>query len=277
MRLLIKNQWRFTGALALVFAVIIAMVFFAKPTQYSATAVVLVEPGDKQVLGTDETIISNSILSREAHEIRIQSQKVIMQFVADQNLVADPEFGYQRGVLDKVQSFFRLEINRTQSNADKAAIVAENVRLAIKIMPVVGPSLITVQMVSTNRLKAVRLTDALLEAAINTRKKEFADISTQQIVSLNRLVAAAFENAVSSSQEEEGFRQSDLLSLVNSSNIPSVRKISGQIFSIGTQVESHSQLLKKVDQIIEKRNWDVEKNVLEGKAIEDLIVQRNKL
>ncbi|MBL4785764.1 MAG: hypothetical protein JKY49_10070 [Cohaesibacteraceae bacterium] len=275
--LLIKNQWRFTGALALVFAALIALVFFAKPTQYSATAVLLVEPGVKQVLGTDETIIFNSILSREAHEIRIQSQKVIMQFVADQNLVADPEFGYQRGVLDKIQSFFRLETNRPQSNTDKAAVVAEKVRHAIKFLPFVGPGLITVQMVSTNRLKAARLTNALLEAAINSRKKEFADLSTQHIVSLNRLVAVAFENAITSSQEEEGFRRSDLLSLVNPSNIPSVRKISGQIFAIRTQIESQSQLLKKVDQIIEKRNWDVEKNVLEGKAIEDLIVQRNKL
>nr|WP_316656238.1 Wzz/FepE/Etk N-terminal domain-containing protein [uncultured Gellertiella sp.] len=162
-----RQLWLVLSTVLAVIAIVSIGVFSVTP-RYTATALVLVDTKDKNLLDTGNgSPNSTTDNARVESEVEIlKSERVLVGVIKDQNLVTDTEFGVKVGLKDKIFTMLRLPVSPAPDGDALLTRVIKNFETAISIKRNGLTYLISVGVQSQDPEKAARLVNALTDAYI---------------------------------------------------------------------------------------------------------------
>lgn len=165
---ILRRQFWIIVSTVLAVLVIASVAVFAVTPRYTATALVLVDTRDKNLL--DTTMVNANASADNARvesEVEIlRSDKVLVSVINDQKLVPDPEFGVRSGLKERLFAFLRLPETAAPTGDGLLSKIIRNLRDAISVNRNGLTYLISVGVQSEDPVKAARLANALTDTYI---------------------------------------------------------------------------------------------------------------
>ena len=162
-----RQLWIVLSTVVAVLAIVTIGVFSVTP-RYTATALILVDTKDKNLLDTENgPTNATTDNARVESEVEIlKSERVLMSVIKDQNLVTDSEFGVKVGLKTKLFTLLRLPVAPPASGDELLAKVIKNLQTAVSVKRNGLTYLISAGVQSEDPQKAARLVNALTDAYI---------------------------------------------------------------------------------------------------------------
>ena len=165
------RRWKIIAAVP-VLLIIFAGLYLSRTTPiYTASAQVLLDPRKERVAGSQDAIMTESVLDLQAMESQmavIRSSVLLQRVVERQNLVNDPEFamaptGSSWSIVSAIRSYF--DSSATQSESVVAQTV-ERLKSAVTVSRAGQAYVITISVNSVDPEKAARLANIIGEAYV---------------------------------------------------------------------------------------------------------------
>lgn len=165
---LIRRQiWLIFSTIAAI--IVIATIFtYSLTPKYTATSLVLVDTSTKNLLDS-ENILSNPSAdnSRVESEVGIlKSDRILLNVIRDNNLVADSEFGIKVSLKDRLLSWLRIQLPPAPTGDEALGKVLTTFKSAVSVTRNGLTYLISIGVVSTDPSKAAKLANAMSETYI---------------------------------------------------------------------------------------------------------------
>lgn len=276
---LLRRQLRLIATVAvLAIALAIGYVVIARPV-YTATALVLVDPGQKSLIFSDDTSQSASTENaRVESEVEILRAPTIALAVVEKNqLVSDPEFGPQLGLGDKIRQALGFRAGRSESGQKLVQRVLTKFQNATTIRRRGLTYIIAVSVDSESPDRAAKLANALtaayIEAQIDSKiasRLSARDKLQEQITSVQQALTES-ETAIDSYIERNLDR---LQSAGGSAALADLRR---QLQDIDSQRLATEVRTREVRAAYDRRDWADVTARLGGDALAAFQAQRDQL
>lgn len=187
---LLRRQARLIGATMLVVATIAALVAVSLTPTYTASALVLVDPSQKDLLApTDQAGAADS--ARIDSEVELaRSDSVLLRAVRAEGLAADPEFGAYQNAWQKLWTALRPGDTPMLTDEDATSLALSRLRSAVSIQRRGLTYIIAVQVRSEDGIRAAITANAVADAYI---AEQLASKVNSILVSLDMLQARVRE------------------------------------------------------------------------------------
>lgn len=217
---------------------------FALPSIFTASALVLVDSSRKNLLDPEaQTTSSATDNARVESEVEIlRSDAILLEVIARNDLIDDPEFGVRRGLGSRFMTFFGFAEAELPSGQDALQEVLTRLRTATNIQRLGVTYVISVQAYSQSPQRAADLANAIAEAYIEDQRqsKIEAVIAASEIVDARLLQA---RNAIIASEEQfDRFIASSIEELVRNQSDSRIAALQRNLDDLTLQ-RSHAQAL----------------------------------
>ncbi len=254
-----------------------AVYLFSVTPLFTASALVLVDASQKNLL--DPAANSNVNLSyataRVASEVEImRSDAVAMAVVADQRLIADPEFGPKIGLREKL--FTAIGIQREKKSDPKAIVrgVVQRFKGATDIRKKGSTFLISVSVTSASPDRAAELANALSNSYIaqQVEAKIKSSLAARDI--LQSQIVALRSDLSNSEDALDSFIQDNLARIEAETGRTDIVSLANILDGLKASRLKNEVTLNQSETELNNRNWTALASNLESQALAELERQR---
>ncbi|MGV8833385.1 MAG: GumC family protein [Devosia sp.] len=252
---------------------------FALTPIFAASALILVDPGSKNLLDPQSDFSSAGADSaRIDSEVEIlHSDSIMLRVIASENLTSDPEFGPTLGWRARILTFLRLSDRQVPSGEDALNDTLANLRSAVQVQRRGGTYLITVQVRSTRPETSARLANALAEAYIaeQLNSKIGSVLASRDI--LNARIIQARDAIVKSESSFDDFIQGNIDRITKESGASNLASIQSQIDALNATRQSDANLAAAAKASLDQNDLQTLVSTLQSDALNALQAQRDEL
>lgn len=274
----LKRQIRLIIATFLIVVGLAAIVTFALTPRYASSALILVDPTQKNLLdpeGSASTASSDN--ARVESEVEImRSDEILIEVISEQGLVSDPEFGVSLGLRDRILAFLRIASPELPSGEAGLRNVLEKLRSAVSIERRGLTYLISARVKSEEPNRSAQLANAIADAYIRDQVQAKIDavLASQEI--LESRLAETNAAIIESEEAFDAFITNNIESLATNtgSDIATMR---ARLEQLVAERDATRSLARSVEQSLSRGDWRTVVAELETEAVAELERQRQQL
>ena len=276
---LLRRQLRLIVGTIAVIVVLAAIVVFSFTPTYTATTLVLVDPSNKNLLDpAAEMIGASSENARVDSEVEIlRSDAVMLEVVRANNLVSDPEFGVQLGMLQSVLAFLRLRDDAAPTGNEALQSVLQKLSRSISVQRRGLTYLVTIAATSRDQEKAAMLANEVARAYIDAQVRAKIDSALAARDILQSRLADASAAIVQSEEAFDTFIDNNIERIGGSSGNQAVLELRARLQSVNADLDRASGQVNAIDTGIASQSWAVVANTLQSEALNELERQRQEI
>ncbi|MCD7058918.1 GumC family protein [Pelagibacterium xiamenense] len=275
---LLRRQKRLIIGTFLVVVGLAVVVIFSLTPRYSSSALIFIDPANKNLLDpTEITTSGTSESSRVDSEVEIiQSQGNVLAVIQEHGLVSDPEFGVTLSLRDRILTFLRID-NPDLPTGDMALRdVVENFQDALSVRRRGITYLVDVTVESEDPDRAAELANALADSYIAQQvRTKIESVSASQAV-LEARLAEASDAIVRAEEAFDAFVSQNLERLAAEAG-SSVESLRAELLSVSAEREATTLLLRDVNRYMGQGDLAATVTALENDALAALDAQRRQL
>jgi uncharacterized protein involved in exopolysaccharide biosynthesis len=247
-----RRKW--IGLSGAIFAIAALAYCLIAPSLFTATAQIIVDPRDKQVVNNDINPSSVSpdggIAQVESQVSVVQSGGVLLRAIAATNLEADPEFNGSSS-LGGILALFGYPREGIESDLEAKTLAALRKRLAVKRADKV--LVIDVSVTSRDADKAARLTNAIADAYLADQAQARSDAANQASSALTARLAELQARVKDAENAVEDYRAANNL-VVSTGQLVSDQQLNELTAQLSAAQSRTSTLKAQLDQLRRKNS-----------------------
>ncbi len=277
---ILRRQLWLVLSTILAVVVIASIAVYAVTPRYTATALVLVDTKDKNLLDA-ETAATNASTdnARVESEVEIlKSDRVLLNVIKDQNLVSDAEFGVKVGLKDRLFAVLRLPVSPPPEGDELLSRVMRKLQDAVTVKRNGLTYLISVGVESEDPSKAATLANALTDAYI--REQIGSKVSSTLIArdTLQKRVTAANATIAENEKSFDAFIDQNLAKIEEQSGGSSaVGALRTQLNQIASARMQELNRIEAARQALQSQDFEQMASSLGSDALKALQQQREAL
>ncbi|WP_127752441.1 Wzz/FepE/Etk N-terminal domain-containing protein [Devosia sp. 1566] len=272
---LLRRQTRLILLIAALVAGGAVLVSLLLQPVYTASALVQVDPASKDLLNPqNQSATASSDNARVESEVElVRSDRVLLQVIEDENLLADPQFAPGLGLRDSIMAFLRLgppvpegrEVQGEVLNTLRAAVSAERRGLTY---------LIAVEARSSDPAAAAQLANAVAEAYIEQQVRGKIDSTLvsrdvlQERINQGRAAILASEGAF------DQFIDDNLIRIDAEGAGSTIAQLRAQIDQLQAERSQQAGLADQLSRQVALADWQGSAELLGSDALRDLERER---
>ena len=165
-----RQMWLILSTIAAILVVTIIFTYSLTP-KYTATALILVDTSQKNVLDATNVLANPSAdNARVESEVGIlKSNRILLDVIRDNNLVSDDEFGIKVSLKDKVLSWLHVPLPPAPTPDEAVGMVLDKFQKAVTVNRSGLTYLINVNVVSVDPAKAAKLANSIADTYIEAQ------------------------------------------------------------------------------------------------------------
>lgn len=276
---LLRRQLRLILITVVVVVGAAAAVAFSLTPIYTASALVLVDPSNKNLLNPDPQMNSASADSaRIDSEVELaRSDNVLLKVILDRKLTSDPEFGVKISLPQRVLAFLRLAQPSLPTGQEAVGETLTALRNATNVQRRGLTYLISVQVRSKDPAKAADLANAVTTTYIQDQlsSKVSSMLSARDI--LQARIADARNSIVKSESSFDDFIQANMQKITQDTGRTDLASMQNQLQTMVAARNQDSQTLTQLQQSLQNDNWTTLVSELNSDALTELERQREKI
>lgn len=276
---LLRRQLRLIVGTIAVIVVLAAIVVFSLTPTYTASALVLVDPSNKNLLDpTAEMMGASSENARVDSEVEIlRSDAVMLEVVRANNLIADPEFGVRLGMLQSVLAFLRLRDDAAPTGNEALQSVLQKLSRAISVQRRGLTYLVSISATSRDQEKAALLANEAARAYIDAQVRSKIDSALAARDILQGRLSDASTAIVQSEEAFDSFIDNNIERIGADSGNQAVLELRSRLQSASADFERASGQINAIETGIASRSWATVANTLQSEALSELERQRQQI
>lgn len=276
---LMRRQLRLIIIIALVVVGLAALVVYTLTPRYSSSVMLLIDTNQKNLLDPTAQGSSAAIDSaRVDSEIEIlQSSALLMQVIADMDLVRDREFGVKLGLVDRAMAFLQIAQPKLPTGEDALARVLGQLKRATSVERLGRTNLLSATVAAENPERAAEIANAWAEAYIRDQvsAKVNSSLATRDVLEA-RLSEA--RGAIASTEGAfDTFINDSLAQIVSQSGRADIAGMRDQLASLGATQQANAQRAQLAQASLNQRNWTALAQTLQSEALAELERQQREL
>jgi succinoglycan biosynthesis transport protein ExoP len=255
-----------------------AALFVLKPV-YTATALVLVDPSNKDLLNPDQQLSNlSSDSARVDSEVElVASESALLTTIKDLNLVDDPEFGTSIGLQDRILAFLRIAEPKLPTGDEALQKIVTKLRSAVSVQRRGLTYLIAVQARSADPEIAAKIVNAITGAYI----REQLDFKVQATQASRDAIQARLADAaaaVSKSEESfDSFISSNLEAISAQTGATDLLALRQRLDTITQARQQDLSTLQLAETSLASQDWTGVASTLKSQALNKLETDRANL
>lgn len=276
---LLRRQLRLIIGTIAVIVVLAAIVVFSLTPTYTASALVLVDPSNKNLLDpTAEMMGASSENARVDSEVEIlRSDAVMLEVVRANNLIADPEFGVRLGMLQSVLAFLRLRDDAAPTGNEALQSVLQKLSRAIAVQRRGLTYLVTISATSRDQQRAALLANEVARAYIDAQVRAKIDSALAARDILQGRLAAAASSIVQSEEAFDSFIENNIERIGSGSGNQAVLELRARLQAANADLARASGQVSAIETGIASQSWASVASTLQSEALNELERQRQQV
>jgi capsular exopolysaccharide synthesis family protein len=276
---LLRRQFRLILATIVAVMSLAAVIAFSLTPVYTSSALIMVDPSNKDLLDPQNQISSASADSaRIDSEVELaRSDSVLLKVVQKKNLIADPEFGLSLGTWARILSFLRLAEPTLPSGEDAVNQTLSKLRSAVHVQRRALTYLISIQASAENRALAADMANAVAQTYIADQ----VDAKIEGILASRDILQARAEQArqaiVSSENSFDDFVESNIARISQDTGRTDLIALQRQIDELRSSRTQNSSLVNSMQMALRTQDLETIVSDLQSDAIDELEQQRADL
>lgn len=276
---LLRRQLRLIVTIILIALGLAAIAIFALQPVYTATALVLVDPSQKNLLDTDAQMTSsNTDNARIDSEVEIiRSQSTLLRVIRENGLVTHEEFGVRLSLTDRILTWLRLSDGTLPTGEEALRSVLTRVDKALSVRRRGLTYLIAIQFSSQSRQTAAEMANAIAQSYISDQlqAKVKSALAVRDILDA-RITEAS--NAIAQSEETlDDFVFTNIDRIAEETGSTQIYSLRQQLDELQQQRADVEELAGLIDTDIEAADWESLSETLGLEAVAELERQRQNL
>lgn len=276
---LLRRQFRLILTTIVAVMSLAAVVAFSLTPVYTSSALIMVDPSNKDLLDPQNQINSASADSaRIDSEVELaRSDSVLLKVIQEENLIADPEFGVSLGTWARILNFLRLAEPTLPSGEDAVNQTLSKLRGAIHVQRRALTYLISIQASAENRALAADMANAVAQTYIADQ----VDAKIEGILASRDILQARAEQArqaiVSSENSFDDFVESNIARISQDTGRTDLIALQRQIDELSSSRTQNSSLVNSMQMALRTQDLETIVSDLQSDAIDELEQQRADL
>ncbi|MEQ8600638.1 MAG: polysaccharide biosynthesis tyrosine autokinase [Devosia sp.] len=276
---LLRRQFRLILTTIVAVMSLAAVVAFSLTPVYTSSALIMVDPSNKDLLDPQNQINSASADSaRIDSEVELaRSDSVLLKVIQEENLIADPEFGVSLGTWARILNFLRLAEPTLPSGEDAVNQTLSKLRGAIHVQRRALTYLISIQASAENRALAADMANAVAQTYIADQ----VDAKIEGILASRDILQARAEQArqaiVSSENSFDDFVESNIARISQDTGRTDLIALQRQIDALSSSRTQNSSLVNSMQMALRTQDLETIVSDLQSDAIDELEQQRADL
>jgi uncharacterized protein involved in exopolysaccharide biosynthesis/Mrp family chromosome partitioning ATPase len=275
---LLRRQSRFILLTLLTVLGLAALVVFSLTPIFAATALVLVDTSQKNLLAPELVTTMGAEDSRVQSEVEIlKSDFLLLKIVERQNLMSDPEFGPRLGVSDRVLAFLQIAEPSLPTGEEALQAVLKRVSSAVTVSRRSTTNIIALEGRSTDPNRAAEIANAWASAYIDEQLAAKIDRSLAARDILRVRLAEARAAIVRSEGALDEFIDDNLGTIVDETGRTDIANLRQNINETAAARERDEARTELAMASLGERDWRVLTQTLQSDALSELDRQRQAL
>ena len=276
---IVRRQKRLIIATLVVAVALAVVALFAITPRYSSSALILVDPSQKNLLDPrNSTGYSSTDSARVDSEVEIvASNRVLVDVINSEKLVSDDEFGAKLGLKDRLLTLLRVSDGALPTGEDAVLSVLRRFEQNVSVRRKGLTYLISVSVNSVDPKKAAKLANAVADAYIRNQVEAKVDNTRAARDVVLREVSQAQEAIIVADNNYEQFLNDNKDQILSASGSDDLRSIFGQIENLTLLQSEREADLASLNQNLSTQNWEAVLQDLESEAVAELVQQRGDL
>lgn len=256
-----------------------ALVVFSLTPVYQASALVQVQPRDRNLLDpTGDFATGVSDMSRIASELEImRSDATMLALIDKEKLTSDPEFGPRLGTLDRILAFLQIRQPTLPTGNEALRRVLAGISRAAGASQVGLSSIVSMSIRSTDRARAAALANAWAQVYIEAQVSAKIDSTLSARNVLEARLTQARAAMVASEQSLDTYINSNLDRIVSETGRTDVADMGRSLNDLLAQRNVLSNQYTQAETSLRDKNWELLTNTLQSDALKTLEQQRAQL
>jgi succinoglycan biosynthesis transport protein ExoP len=213
---LLRRQVRVIAATVVVVMLATVAFLFAITPIYTATALIMVNPDERNALSAS-TQISNSGATSARIDSEVEfaaSQRVLTDVIAKLDLVYDPEFGLAPAFHERILRWVGLAPDEVLGEDEKVALVLENFRENVSVRRRGLTYIIVVSCDSRDRERAALLANTIAQSYIELQLKTKVESTLAARDAIRSQINQTEKAVITAEQKLDGFIRDNLARIV---------------------------------------------------------------
>ncbi|WP_404404937.1 GumC family protein [Pelagibacterium halotolerans] len=275
---LLRRRIRLIATVFLLFVGLSAVIAFSLTPQYSSSALILVDPSQKNLLNPElNSASASSDNARVDSEVEIlRSNTILLNVIDELDLVTDPEFGVTLGVREKILAFLRIANPELPRGDAALRNVLNKLRSAISVQRLGLTYLISVKAESEVPSRSAELANAIADAYIRDQIRSKIDnvLASQQV--LDARLSEARAAIVASEENFDAFLNANIdgAAFDVDSDIAAMR---AELERLTNERRATQTLARTVEQSLADQDWETIVATLQSDAVAEIERQRQHL
>ena len=276
----LRRQARLIGlTIAAVLGLAVIYLLAVTPT-YTAAALVEVDPAPRGLLDQDGNTPLNPSFANARVESEVEllrSDAVALRVIRDRNLVQDPEFGVNLGLIGKLKSALGLEAGQSKTPQQQLRDLIERFRKATTIRRKGQTFLISVAVTSRDPAHAAELANALSNAYIAHQVEAKIESSLAARDTLKRQAEALRQELVKAEQALDDFIARNLARIQQETGRTDIARIETLLEQIRESRLQNEMRINAAQDNLAARNWSALAQTLEDDVLRELARQQESI
>ncbi len=265
--------------MAAVLGIAVIYLLAVTPT-YTATALVEVDPAPRGLLEQDTGSALNPSFANARVESEVEllrSDAVALRVVRDQNLVQDPEFGVDLGLIGKLKAVLGLGGAPAENPQQKLRDLIERFHKATTIRRKGQTFLISVAVTSRDPNRAAELANALSNAYIAHQVEAKIESSLAARDTLKRQAEALRQELVKAEQALDDFIARNIDRIQKETGRTDIAELNALLASIRENRLQNEMRLSTAENSLASRNWQALAQTLQDDVLNELSRQQQSI
>ncbi len=272
-----RQMWLILSTIATIIVVTIIFTYSLTP-KYTATSLILVDTSQKNILDA-----TNAIANPSADNARVESEvgilksnRILLDVVRDNNLVADDEFGLKVSLKDRVLSWLRVPLPPAPTPDEAVAKVLDKFRNAVTVSRSGLTYLINVNVVSVDPAKAAKLANSISDTYIEAQigAKVASTLAARNAIQ-NRVPAASA--AIVENERRFDSYINENIDRLEQSNSVGLKALRAQLDSLNAQRTAEANRIDTLQRSLQTQDFASLVSGLGTDALKELQAQREAL
>jgi uncharacterized protein involved in exopolysaccharide biosynthesis/Mrp family chromosome partitioning ATPase len=276
---LLRRQLRLIIIVTVLAAGIAALVVFSLTPKYSASAMLLVDTSQKNLLDPTALGVATEIdTARVDSEVEILlSPAVLMQVIGDMGLVRDPEFGVKLGLVDRAMAFLQISPPALPTGEAAVARVLGSLRAAVEAERLGRTNLLRATVMAATPERAAEIANAWADAYIRDQVTAKVNSSLKSRDVLEARLGQARDAIVTSEGAFDTYINDSLSQIVKESGRADIASMRDQLTALGSTRDADAQRVELAQASLKQRDWTALADTLQSEALRELDRQQREL
>lgn len=275
----LRRRLRLIGATMLVVMLLVGVVAFSLPAVYSASTMIMVDPARRALLDPQAQFApGTSESARIDSEVQlILSDTNLLEVIAQERLLGDPEFGVRLGLRDQLLSVLRIREASLPTGRAALAEVLTQLRAAVRANRIAATYLIAVEVRSRSPERAAELANVIAQSYVIGQVRARIDSALQARDVLEARMVAASEAVAASEDAFDTFLDQNLEMIVSETGRLDLAELRRSMLDREQQAFLLSERVSAADASILERDFSRLATTLESEAVRILVEQRRQI